>query len=377
MSARHWLRRGGQALVVLAVVALLAGQFLGQPVLLGYVETGSMAPTLDPGDGFIAVPAALAGPVDDGDVVTFRAEELQGGGLTTHRIVGQTDRGYVTKGDANPFTDQDGSEPPVKRPQIVAVALQVGGGVVTLPSLGVAVTGVQAVFTEAQRLLAVTLGTRALLGTQGLIYAVLGFSVLGYAADVAFGSDRSRNRGRSRDRSDGWSTTLILAFLTLVVVSTATASMVVPAGTQQFGVVSAESDAPGAGVIATGTSESVTYPIVNGGFIPLYATVEGQTDGASVTPRWVTVPGRSQADATMTLSAPPETGYYRQFVTEHRYLAVLPVEIIQGLHRIHPWLGILAVDLTIAVPFFALGRFLVGSGRLRLRRRDTKRGRST
>ena len=181
MSARYWLRRGGQALVVLAIVALLAGQFLGQPVLLGYVETGSMAPTLNPGDGFVAVPAALAGPIDEGDVVTFRAEELQGGGLTTHRIVGQTDRGYVTKGDANPFTDQDGSEPPVKRPQIVAVALQVGDGVVTLPNLGVAVTGVRAGFTEAQRLLAVTLGTRALLGTQVLIYAVLGLSEIGRA----------------------------------------------------------------------------------------------------------------------------------------------------------------------------------------------------
>ncbi|MFC6975369.1 signal peptidase I [Halomicroarcula sp. GCM10025709] len=113
--------------VVLFLVSMVVGQLLGQPVLLGYVTTGSMQPTLDPGDGFVAIPAALAGPVDEGDVVTFRAEEIQGGGLTTHRVVDRTDRGYVTRGDNNPFTDQDGGEPPVTDAQIVAVVWQPGG----------------------------------------------------------------------------------------------------------------------------------------------------------------------------------------------------------------------------------------------------------
>jgi len=35
-----------------------------------------MAPTLEPGDGFVAVPAELAGPVEEGDVVTFCVEEI-------------------------------------------------------------------------------------------------------------------------------------------------------------------------------------------------------------------------------------------------------------------------------------------------------------
>jgi signal peptidase len=81
-----------------------------------------MEPTLEPGDGFVAVPAELAGPIDDGDVIVFEAETIQGGGLTTHRVVDETDRGFITRGDANPFTDQDDSEPPVKRAQVVAKA---------------------------------------------------------------------------------------------------------------------------------------------------------------------------------------------------------------------------------------------------------------
>ncbi|KPN31210.1 signal peptidase I [Halolamina pelagica] len=143
MTPRRLLTLGAEAALVLVVASLLLGQVLGTPVLLGYVETGSMEPTLEPGDGFVAVPAAVTGDVEEGDVIVFRAEELQGGGLTTHRVVGETERGYITRGDANPFTDQDGNEPPVKEGQIVAEALQIGGSVVVIPNLGTLVTGLQ------------------------------------------------------------------------------------------------------------------------------------------------------------------------------------------------------------------------------------------
>ena len=78
--------------------------------------------------------------------------------------------------------------------------------------------------------------------------------------------------------------------------------------------------------------------------------------------------GGSVANATVTLHAPPETGYYRRFVTEHRYLAVLPDPVIRGLYEIHPWAPIVAIDAVIAVPYYLLGARLVGSGPVRLRR---------
>jgi len=44
---------------MVAVVGLLVlGAMLGQPVLRSYVETGSIAPTLEHGHGFVAVPGA-------------------------------------------------------------------------------------------------------------------------------------------------------------------------------------------------------------------------------------------------------------------------------------------------------------------------------
>jgi signal peptidase len=72
----------------------------------------------------------------------------------------------------------------------------------------------------------------------------------------------------------------------------------------------------------------------------------------------------------VTLTAPPKTGYYRRFVVEHRYLAVLPTDTIRTLHTVHPWLPVVVIDALVGVPFYLLGVALVGTGRVRRRTRD-------
>ncbi|WP_053947934.1 signal peptidase I [Halolamina sediminis] len=377
MSPRRFLTIGAELAVALVVASLLLGQVLGTPVLLGYVETGSMEPTLDPGDGFVAIPDAVAGDVAEGDVIVFRAEELQGGGLTTHRVVGETERGYVTQGDANPFTDQDGDEPPVKEGQIVAKALQIGGSVVVIPNLGTLVTGLQSAFGAVQQQLAVLTGSRAFLGTQGLAYVLLGLSALLYLYDLVVGGGELRDRSRSRDRDQGISPGLIVAVLAGVLVASATAAMVVPAGTQQFGVVSAEFASENPTVIRQGESATLPYTVPNGGLVPVVAYLEPGSEGVAVSPDRVRVGGREQATVEMTLSAPPETGYYRRFVTEHRYLAVLPGPVIDTLYDVHPWLPILVIDAGLAGSVALLGLVVLGGRRVRVRDRSSRHSRSS
>jgi len=361
-----------EALFLLGAVAILVGAALGQPVLLGFVETGSMEPTLAAGDGFVAVPAGIAGPVGTGDVVVFRAKEVNGGGLTTHRVVEETDRGYVTKGDANPFTDQDGGEPPVKDAQVVAVALQVDGQVVVVPHLGTAVTAVRDVLASLQRRLAILLGTRAVLGVQGLAYLIFGATVLLYVADVLLHDD-DRRRSRTRSRDDGADPRFWIAVFGLVLVLGATAAMVVPAGTQEYGIVSAEFDSEGARVIPTGETETTPYPVGNGGLVPVVTYLEPASEGVAVDPGRIRLGPRETANATVALTAPPETGYYRRFVVEHRYLAILPASVIDELYRLHPWAPLLAVDAVLFVAFVAVGLGLVGGGRVRDRSRSRGR----
>ncbi|MFA9515809.1 signal peptidase I [Halopenitus sp. H-Gu1] len=371
MEARRVAELLFEIAIVVFLVSMIAGQILGQPVLLGFVTSGSMQPTLEPGDGFVAIPAAIAGPIEEGDVVTFRAEEINSGGLTTHRIVEERDRGYITQGDNNPFSDQDGGEPLVTKPQIVAVVWQPGGAVVAIPGVGALVTASQDALTWIQQQLAFLFGTRSMLGSQGLAYLIVGFSVVVYAADVLLGSGEGRDRHRSdRSRDTGIDVRVFALVFAAAIVLAATASMVVPAGTQEFGVVSSERDASGLRVIEQGTSESAQYTVGNGGYVPVVTYFEPASEGMTIEPREIELPARTTASVTITITAPPETGYYRYFLVEHRYLHVLPEPVIRSLYMIHPWLPIVVIDAILGGAFYAMSAMVLDSGRVRSRSRD-------
>ena len=373
MRLRRTLSVGLQLAAVLVVFSLVVGQFLGQPILLSFVETGSMQPTLDPGDGFIAIPAPVAGGIGVGDVVTFEAEEIQGGGLTTHRVVEETERGYVTRGDNNPFTDQDGGEPVVQDADVVAKALTVGGSVVVIPHLGTVAMGFQSAVESVQTWLAVTLGIRSLQGTQGLAYLLFGLSLVAYVVDwLLTGSTRDRPE-RDRSRDDGTSVTAILVVLAAVLMATATAAMVVPAGTQEYGVVSAEFESDNPTVIERGTSQEVEYLVPNAGLVPVRTYVTPASPGVAVDQQRIAVGPRGEASTTVTLTAPDETGYYRLFVVEHRYLAVLPPAVIDGLYRIHPWVPLVAINALLGGGILATGLLLLRGEPARIRRRESRR----
>ena len=359
-----------QITLIVVVLALIAGQFLGQPILLSFVETGSMEPTIETGDGFVAIPTELAGEITEGDVVVFEAEEIQGGGLTTHRIVGETEQGYITQGDANPFTDQDSDEPPVQKPQIVAVAWQPGGDVFTIPWLGAVVGGVRSVLESLQVWLAQLFGTRAFLGLQGLGYLLFGASLLLYLLAVYLEDDRRRER--TSDRDTGTSSRKLMAVLTLVVVAGATAAMIAPAQNQEFGIVSAEFESDSPDVIEQGTSESFDYRLRNTGVVPTVVFLESNSETLAVEPGRTTLSPRSATNATVTITAPPETGYYRTFLEQHRYLRILPTPVIEELYAVHAWAPIVVIDAVVAVPFYLFGMWLLGTGRLRSRKRKRK-----
>jgi signal peptidase len=358
-----------QFLVAVVVVALIAGQLLGQPVLLSFVTTGSMEPTLNPGDGFVAVPPELAGDVGQGDVVVFEAEEIEGGGLTTHRIVDVTEQGYITQGDANPFTDQDSDEPPVREPEIVAVAWQPGGSVLAIPGVGTLVTGIQSVLGYLQQWLAQLFGTRALLGTQGIAYLLFGSSIILYFVAGIFETER-KDRERTTSRDTGTGSRRVMLVLTLVVLTGATAAMLVPAQTQGFGIVSAEFDSDSPDVIRQGTTESYTYTVHNTGVIPVEVMLEPAGDRIDATPDRLSIESRSRANTTVSITAPPETGRYQAYLEQHRYLRVLPKTVIESLYGIHPWVPIVAINTIIGVPFYVFGLLILGEGRVRARKRN-------
>lgn len=360
-------------LLVVAVGAMVLGKLLGQPILLGFVRTGSMAPTMQPGDGFIAIPAAIAGPPDVGDVVVFQAQELQGGGLTTHRIVGQTEAGFITQGDANPFPDQDGVEPPVTRSQIVAVALQINGQVVVIPNLGTAVQAIQGGFAGVAGILSFIPGFASILRGEisPISLVFIGSSILLINAILSVvGGDRAE-ANRSTNRSNYFSSVVLFAALIAVILVPATASMVVGSGATTLDIVSSENPNDDPLVIGAGESNTIDYQLSNGGLVPMIVVIESDHEDLRFNRSVLYLSPRSSATTNLTIEAPSEIGAYSRTVTTHRYLPLLPQSIILSLHRIHPVLAIAAIDCVLLVSALGLGVAVIGLGSVRLR--TTKR----
>ncbi|MFC4359779.1 hypothetical protein ACFO0N_17680 [Halobium salinum] len=222
--------------------------------------------------------------------------------------------------------------------------------------------------TTVQQTIATTLGTRSLLGTNGLAYLFFSATALFYAHGWWTGDKRRTTRSRKRETN--LDARYVAAGFALLLVAGATAAMVVPAGTHEYGVVSAEFESEQPTVIPVGQSNDVEYPLVNSGVLPVVSYVEPASDGVEVAESRRVLPAGGQAAATVTLHAAEQTGYYRRYVVEHRYLALLPVGVIDALYEMHPWAPIVAIDVLLGVPFYLLGVALLGTGRIRDRSRD-------
>jgi len=369
MGLRSYAGTAFTVLLVGLLLVILLGQVLGQPIGLGFVITGSMSPTLEPGDGFVAVPPALAGDIEQGDVVTFEAEEIQGGGLTTHRIVRETSEGYITRGDANPFTDQDGGEPPVRETDIVAVALQFNGDVVVIPNFGTAIMGLQGAFGAVAGIFAGIPGLAVV--AEGGIASVmvgLGLLVLGlsFVGELVGGQSRG-DRSRSDSREGVLSAGLVLLVIILVITVPATVSMVVPSGTNELQVISSSSPTEDPTIIERGGTTQITFNGSNSGFLPLVMIVEPATNDVVVSNSTMVLFRGQSESTTVTISVPDETGLYVRAISVRHYLQVMPTPFIIAMHNIHPWVAILGIDLYLAAIVSMIYGFSVGFNPIRMR----------
>jgi signal peptidase len=353
-------------LIIAAIVALLVTQLIGQPFII-FVETGSMEPTLQANDGFLAVPSFLAGDPEPGDVILFEAQELGGGGLTTHRVVRETSEGYITKGDANPFVDQDGDEPPVAEGQIKSVGLQFGGELVVIPGLGATIGGITGTL---ESILDTALGFVGL-ESPGVSAFSTGVLVVGLVWFVYSLSRGSVDR-RARDRSRGSllrNGVVIIAILTLVVVIPVNFSMLLPSGVYQIEIVSSVEPTADERIIGNGQTDDVTYFMQNGGILPAMVYLEPAGPGVRTPSGYTYVPRQTTINSSVQIQAPDETGRYLRFVREHRYLVVLPPSLIDAAHDVHPLAAIGLINVTVAAVVILVSIGAVGTGRVRLRSR--------
>ncbi len=112
--------------VILAIL-VVGVRIIGiQPYI---VLSGSMEPVIHTGS-MVYVREADPAELAEGDIITFR---MVGGVTATHRIIEVTEEGFVTKGDANDFADNN----------VVAPESVIGRYVFSVPYLGFGVSFVQ------------------------------------------------------------------------------------------------------------------------------------------------------------------------------------------------------------------------------------------
>jgi len=364
---RTYLVRGLTVLGFVLVLAFVVGALIGQPILFSFVTSGSMSPTIQEGDGFVVVPSQLAGDIGEGDVIVFEAKEIQGGGLTTHRIVEETEAGYITRGDANPFTDQDGGEPPVTTDQIVAVALQPGGDVVTIPYLGTVVLGSRVVTSNVLTAITSVLGIEDIDESRqaGTVLLVSGISlfVLSLVNGIRTRTTRERTRSRGRETIDPRYAAL---FFIAIVLVPANAAMVLPNTTHQVSVGKLAET----GDIEPGENVDVTLSASNEDALVTMLVVFDPPDEGTVNDPWLDIPGGEVASTQMVAPAPPAGENRVITVSERRYIVVLPPTVIVSLDERHPLLAIAIINIVLTFGILTVVLGLLGVRKQRVRTAD-------
>ncbi|MFC7199759.1 signal peptidase I [Halospeciosus flavus] len=308
------LRRVGFLGVLLIVVLTTASA--GAPVQLSYVYSDSMEPTIGVNDGYILVPA---GEVQNGDIVTFWSDERDA--YVTHRIVGQTADGYLTKGDNNPQIDQETGYPPVTRGEIRGEVLTVGGEPLLIPQLGFVLATARA-------------NLSAVLALAGGVLALL------WARE---GQTRpTRDLTRVRDVAGP---VFLVGFL-------AVGGLLVYGGSSHdIPLVAVESAAGASGprTVLVGTAEAVETQIELPQ-MPLTTRVVG-SHGIDVTTMT-----RSATNLSIegTIHPARTIGPVPAQITVNRYPAVLPHSVLVWLHNWHPIAAASATSGLIFGPLWVL-----------------------
>lgn len=284
-------------LVVLAVVVPLGAPGV-VPVEPFYATSDSMSPTIEAGDLYFVLEGDA---VDVGDVVAF--ESASGGGYVTHRVVAAGTDGYVTRGDANPTTDQSAGAPPVDRADVIGTVVTVGGEPLVVP-------GVAPFLLAVER-------NRVPVAVGGVALAI---------PSVVLGRRRSHERG----------VTHVADVVGPLFVGGLVASgvfLLAGTSTHTLQFIATEGAPTTASTVPVG--EAVVRTVTVDVYRPPLTTVIVEADGMAVLERAVDGSRvRLRVRVPATRAPGPITGH----VGVHAYPATLPRPVLEALHGYH-WLA--------------------------------------
>lgn len=330
-------------LIVASIIfSVVSQQFIGQAWGWTMVSGESMQPTLEDGDFTFIVPyfAGKSGSPQVGDIIAFEGEQ---GNRLVHRIVDATEQGYITKGDANPYTDPQ----PVTLARIHGTTLSLGGRVIKVPVLG------------SLALRVVTPGIRLpiIIGTFSLVALLLLFYFRG--------GRRKRPRLRLKLRPEGGykgfysrhKTVFKYSGITLIGALILMSGMVRMSSTTDFcyGVSQARESQPmvtsggiNLGVIPAGSEQSCDLQVTGNYPVTMVAIFVDQDDALTFPQNPAVIPPRQDTEVEALVTAEGDNiGIHATPVTMLVLPPVLPGKALYQLAQYHQLLAMFATSVVL------------------------------
>lgn len=322
-------------LVILVLPPLLT-LLRQQPTLTASIRTWSMVPQLTRGDMVFLLPVMDSTELSQGQIIAFYAPEHGIREWTMHRIVGgDAESGFITKGDANEWTDQEGSGyPPIRQEWI-------GGVVPTLGSLPLKVPllGYLPLWLEEN--------------VQSPIFITLFLVVLVVVLllDEIFKPKKRRKKEALQKHHLYFIGGMAFAVLMAAVMLMGSLFITFPYGVSASPAVLMNSDV---GVLEKGTDCELTLAkLQKHGGVPSFYLAVSYDPQVQLEQSYFFLGGGEETELKATLYA-REEGSYQSSITVLMVLPFLPPGIIELLARTNIWLVFSVVSLLPALPLFIL-----------------------
>lgn len=320
-------------ILVIFLLTLTAFSFIYKnpeksPISLWYVYSESMEPTIKTNDGFILISSKT---YETGDIITFKPKVLEQP-YVTHRIIDITlDREYITKGDNNIMTDQQGGEPPIQLDQVIGKALCISGKLIVLPKLGLISQKIQKSMPK--------INVFTLISVIILIYA------LGFVLDMIFNKENTRKNKKKRIRLldiAPFFDPLFLIMCILIIINTLIVGQTIKSWKTEeisYVVVSRE----GLPNPISGEKFERIKSLENSSIIPYYTILEPTDGNMTIKPRILLIPPKENVDYVVSVTAPEKIGYYVQKINIKTYPKLIPPKLLEQLYSISPFIPLLII----------------------------------
>lgn len=365
MSLSSWLKDVLTVVIIAFILATAISGLTDEFLFIGYVETISMEPTINAGDGYVSLPSLFTTSPSQGDLIIFESREGDAD-MTVHRIESVSEDGFITRGDNNIATDQEGGEPVVTPEQVVGKPVTIGGSPITIPGYAIFATTTQSWVQSIITQLGLTQNPRA----QSML-VILGFGLLFMLIGIADGVRASENKTTTRTVTRPFidSRIILLIILVIVIFPLLTASVLQFDTTET--TIEVEEGGSGSQSIDPGENQTIELNVENNQFVPTAIIVDAANDEDHISPSALAIRYGQSATTEYTITAPTEEGRYVRTHTQHHYPHILPVTVISLLHGISPILALGAIITTLLMPVILCFWLFIGFRPVYLR--DTRR----